>query len=229
VLDQWDHWNENWFSNVNANSYDLWAGTAIASGTIANVALNILRQAFNPYGFALRSSTSANSGYRYVTNAFASDWFGVTSRKFRGRIGTPETTVATGLVRVGWLDTTTHADATDGAYFEINGNVLSCKTAADGTRTTHGTTLTLDVAQAYVLEIDVPANAASVRFRVWEGLNATPVLDVINTSDIPVSAANAFGAGIVATASEGTATTIVVPYSMGMGTIAGYQRATGRS
>jgi hypothetical protein len=229
VLNQWDHWNENWFSNNSGSAYDLWGGTAIGSGTVVSADTNNLRQGFNPYGVALRSSSSAHSGYRYVTSASASDWFGVTSRKFRARIGMWDTIPNSGRVRVGFHDTTNHLDPTDGAYFQIFGATLSCRTASGGSITTHGTTLTLNTQEAYVLEIDVPENAASVQFRVWQGTNATPTLDVTIGTNIPVAVANAFGAGIVATASEGAVSTIVVVYSMGKGTIAGYERATGRS
>ncbi|HMO07156.1 MAG TPA: DUF2793 domain-containing protein [Paracoccaceae bacterium] len=228
-LGQWDHWSENWFPNTTAAAYDLWTAAAISSGTVQAVTSGAIRQGFNPYGVTLRSSTTANSGYRYVTSSAVSDWFGVSSRKFRGRIGTWDTISPTGIARIGWLDTTTSADSTDGAYFEIAGAVLSCKTATGGSRTTHPTTLALTAAQAYALEIDVPASGASVRFRVWQGTGGAPVLDVTIATTIPVAVANAFGAGAVATDSGTAATNVVVLYSLGIGTVAGYARATGRS
>ena len=229
ALEQWDHWLENWFPNATAAAYDLWTAAAISSGTIQAVASGNLRQGFNPYGIALRSSTTANSGYRYVTGSAVADWFGVTSRKFRGRIGMWDTISATGTTRIGWIDTTSSSDSTDGAYFQISGDVLSCKTALNGSRTTHPTTLTLTAAQAYALEIDVPAGGASARFRVWQGTGTAPVLDVTVSTTIPVAVANAFGAGVVATDSGTTAATVAVVYSLGIGTVAGYERATGRS
>lgn len=229
ALGQWDHWFENWFPNATAAAYDLWTAAAISSGTIQAVTSGNLRRGYNPFGIALRSATTANSGYRFVTGSTSSDWFGVTARKFRARIATTDTISPTGMTRLGWIDTTTSTDSTDGAYFQIAGDTLSCKTALNASRTTHPTTLTLAAAQPHVLEIDVPADGASARFRVWEGVGAAPLLDVTVGTTIPTAAANAFGAGIVATDSGTAAVNVVIVHSLGIGTIAGYERATGRS
>jgi hypothetical protein len=54
-------------------------------------------------------------------------------------------------------------------------------------------------------------------------------MDVTITTNIPATSARAFGAGLVATEATTTASDIGVLYSLGFGTIPGFQRATGRS
>jgi hypothetical protein len=127
-------------------------------------------------------------------------------------------------VRIGYHDTSTVTDAVDGAYFEIVGATASAKTANNSTRTTNATTATLSLDVPYTFEIDVNAAGTDARFRIYSGTNTTAILDVTNVANIPTTSARTFGAGIVATEASTTASDIGILYSLGMGTVAGFER-----
>lgn len=197
------------------------AGAAIASGTNSAQVPAASVLGTNPFGVFLRSSASANSGYRYSTVP-ASDFFGVTTRKFRAKClwrGTTST-----MVRLGYHNCTTNADSDNGAYFEVVGTQITAKTAAASTRTTHSTVLALTLNTLYTFDIEVAAPATAARFRVWEGTNPVPVLDVQVTTNLPTTASNAFGAGLIATNAQTVATDLVILYEMTIGTVAGFRR-----
>ena len=130
-------------------------------------------------------------------------------------------------VRLGFHDTANQTDAVDGAYFEIIGNVIAAKTALSNTRTQAATTYTALVDAVYTFDIDVNAAGTSAQFRVYENLNTTPVLDQTITTNIPNTYARAFGAGLVATNAGTVASDIGILYELGIGTLAGFQRAVG--
>lgn len=223
ALDNWDWWYENWIGTTGAASMDMWAGTAISSGT-NNGALPTSSQAgFNPYGVLLRSSTTANSGYRYKTTSEIADYFGTLEHKFIARVTVASS--ATNTIRIGYHDSTTSADATDGAYFEIAGLVCSAKTSNNSTRTTNASTYTLTANTPYIFDIEANAAGTSIRFRIYQGTSTTPVFDVTNTTNIPVTQARSFGAGIVATNSGTSVTDLCTLHSLGQGTVAGWYKA----
>jgi hypothetical protein len=221
-LSVWDYWNEAWGMVVSPAP---WAAAAVSAGTNNTSVPSAAQFGFNRYGAFLRSGTTANGGYRYTTSSVG-DTFGTVSHKFR--CGFLWRTSFTGrTVRIGYHDTTTNADAADGAYFEILDAVCSAKTASNSTRTTNATTITLALDKAYVFDVEVNAAATEVRFRIYENQTATPVFDVTNTTNIPTTAARTFGSGIVATEVTTTASDIGVLYMLGEGTNEGYARARG--
>ena len=225
-LTLWDFWCEDWFASTQAAASSRWTGAAISSGTNGAAIPGASLQGFNSNGVFLRSSTTANGGYRYLTATVAADYFGVLSHKFRCAFKWL-TSFTDRTVRIGYLDTTTNADATDGAYFEIIGSTCSAKTASNSTRTTNATTLTLSLDVAYTFDIEVNAAGTEVRYRVYAGTSETAVLDVTNTTNIPSTNVRTFGSGIVATEASVTASDIGVLYMLGDGTIAGYNKARG--
>jgi hypothetical protein len=79
----------------------------------------------------------------------------------------------------------------------------------------------------YTFDIDVNDLGTEVRFRIYENLGATAVLDTTITTNIPVGFARVLGAGMVATNSGTTAADIGVVYELGMGTVPAFQRAYG--
>lgn len=197
------------------------AGVAIASGTNSTQIPAASVLGTNPFGVFLRSSATANSGYRYSTVP-SSDLFGVTSRKFRAKClwrGTTSTTV-----RLGFHNCTTNADSDNGAYFEVVGTQITAKTAAASVRTTHPTVLALTLNTLYTFDIEVAAPATAARFRVWENVNPIPVLDVQVTTNLPTTASNAFGAGLIATNAQTVATDLVILYEIAIGTVGGFRR-----
>lgn len=226
-LGLWDHWTDWRAASGNANAPGLFAGAAVSSGTNTTALPTGGMSGYNDHGVFLRSSTTANGGYRYQTTSLVGMYFGGVARKYRSQF--LWRTSFTGVtVRTGFHDTNTSADAVDGAYFEISGSTCRAKTANNSTRTTHATTITLSLDVAYTFDIEVNSAGTEARFRVW-GSNDhdTALMDVTITTNIPTTSARAFGAGIVATEASTTAMDIGILYSLGMGTPAGFARACG--
>jgi hypothetical protein len=220
----WDWWYDGRLGTTGATALDVFVGAAVASGTNTTAIPAASLLGYNPHGVFLRSSTTANGGYRYQTTSLAADYFGVISHKFRCQFSWL-TSFTDRTVRLGYHDTATVTDAVDGAYFEIIGATASAKTASNSTRTTNATTATLSLNTPYTFEIDVNAAGTSARFRIFAGTNTTAILDVTNVANIPTTSARSFGAGIVATEASLTASDIGILYSLGMGTVAGFERA----
>lgn len=226
-LGLWDHWTDWRAGSGNANASDVFTGTAISSGTNTTALPTGGMAGYNDHGVFLRSSTTANGGYRYQTTSLVGMFFSGVARKYRCQF--LWRTSFTGVtVRTGFHDTSTSADAVDGAYFEISGSTCSAKTASNSVRTTHATTITLSLDVAYTFDIEVNAAASEARFRVWGGNDYdTALMDVTITTNIPSTNARTFGAGIVATESSATASDIGILYSLGVGTPAGFARMYG--
>lgn len=227
ALGLWDWWYQGRIGSTNVAANDIFLGAAITSGTNTTAIPAGSLAGYNHHGVFLRSSTTANGGYRYQTSSLVSDYFGTISHKFRFQF--LWRTAFTGrLVRGGYLDTNTSADSTDGAYFEIDGSTCRAKTANNSVRTTHATTITLALDIAYTFDIEVNAAGTEARFRVYGGTDYdTPLMDVTITNNLPTTSARAFGVGLVATESSTTASDIGILYGMGIGTIAGFARAHG--
>lgn len=151
-------------------------------------------------------------------------YFGVIDYKFHSAF-LWRTSFTDRTVRIGFLDTTTSADAVDGAYFEVIGSTCSAKTANNSTRTTNGTTLTLSLDTVYLFDVEVTGTTA--RFRVYNYNTGATLMDVSQSTNVPSTSARATGAGIVATEASTTASDIGILYRLGIGTVAGYTRARG--
>lgn len=224
-LSLWDFWYEWRAGHTSTAASDYFLGAGVNSGT-NNVSAAGGATGFAHDGLLLRSGTTANGGYRYTPTLQAMVAFGTISRKFRGAFMW-RASLTDRLVRIGFHDTTSNADATDGAYFEISGSTCSAKTASNSTRTTNGTTATLALDVVYTFDVEVNAAGTSARFRVYEDQNETPILDVTNTTNIPTGTARAFGPAIVATEASTTASDIGILYYLAFGTVEGFERARG--
>lgn len=222
-LGLWDWWYFTRIGYQTVSANDVFLGAAVSSGTNTTAIPTTGLAGYNTHGVFLRSGTTANGGYKYQTQSFVTDYFGTISHKFRCQY-MPLTSFTGRTLRIGFHDSVTSADAVDGAYFEIVDAVCSAKTANNSTRTTNATTLTLSLNTAYTFDIDVNAAGTSARFRVYGGNSSTALLDVTITTNIPTTSARAFGAGIVATEVSTTASDIGILYSLGVGTIEGFQR-----
>ena len=221
-----DFWAEDVYLSTNA-AMGMFLGAAVSSGTNTTAIPAAAVDGLIPAGVFLRSSTTANGGYRYLTSSLVGDRFGGGTRKYQG-VFRWRTAFTGRTVRCGFLDTNTSADAVDGAYFEVAADVVSAKTANNSTRTTNATTVTLTIGTVYTFDVEVNAAGTEARFRVYEGTSTTPILDVTNTTNIPTTSARAFGAGIVATESSTTASDIGILYRQGIGTVAGFAKLRGQ-
>jgi hypothetical protein len=174
---------------------------AINSGTIAKIP----GEPNHPGILRISSSTTANSGGYVLTDttAFRIGGGEVFEIIFQPRVsGNANTTI-----RMGFLDTTTSADATDGVYFELPANSLDivAKTANNSVRTTSTAIATLTVNTWYRLRIEINSNATQANFYVYNE-NGTLLGSTSITTNIPTAAGRETGAGLVATNSGTTAT-----------------------
>lgn len=219
-----DFWAYDRIGSTGGQALNLFTSAGVAGGT--NTTSPPAALGIAPDGVFLRSPATANGGYRYQTSSLVGQIFGGMSRKFRGHFRWRASFTGR-TVRIGFHDSTTNADAVDGAYFEILDAVCSAKTANNSTRTTAETTATLSLDTLYTFDIDVNAAGSEARFRAYAGTSSTPVLDQTITTNIPTAAGREFGTGIVATESSTTASDIGILYGMGYGTVAAFNRAYG--
>jgi hypothetical protein len=176
----------------------------ISSGTQAKIA----SEANHPGILRISSSTTANSGGYIETDATAfllggGECFEVI---FQPRVsGNANTTI-----RMGFLDTISSTDATDGAYFELPAGSLDIvgKTANNGTRTTSSAIATLTVNTWYRARLEVNSNATQVNFYVFND-SGTQLGTQSITTNIPTASGRNTGAGVIATNSGTTAVELV--------------------
>lgn len=191
------------FHSPNATSVqDPYFGTAIVSGTQSATPPAAFRIDGTMGMCLLRSSTSANSGFRWVTQN--NDRIkGQADLYFRAILGIADD-MNLKTIHFGFMDATTQTESVDGAYFWLAPGSMVCtpKTANNSTRSS-GSTFTLVAGTYYVFEI-YWTSAASVNFKILSLDEATTHLDTNITTNIPTSDVRLFGAGIVAT-SSGTA------------------------
>lgn len=202
------------FVDLNVHTNDPFFGTAISGGTQSSTPPSWARGAGTLGSCLMRSSATANSGWRWISGV--DRLLGQAGLYFRGRLGIP-TNGTNKTIRFGFLDTTSSADAVDGTYFELNGSlVCSAKSAASSSRTTSPTTFTLSANTMYVFEIEW-TSTSSVSFRILSADSATTHLDVAITTDLPTTDPQLFGAGIVATHSGTSATDLACVDYLGLG------------
>lgn len=222
-LGLWDFWQYERIGTTNVAGAAMFLGVVISAGTNTTAIPAASLLGYNDNGVFLRSSTTANGGYRYQTSSLVADYFGVIAKKFRCQFMWLTSFVGRTMY-IGWHDSTTSAAPVDGAYIEVVGDQCRAVTANNSTRTTNATVATLALSTPYTFDIDVNAAGTQARFRVYAGTNTTPILDVTNTTNIPITSARAFGAGIVATESSTTASDMGVLYGLGVGTLAGFDK-----
>lgn len=202
--------NPIWFSDfLTSNSAQNFpvTFTAINSGTMARIAQSSKN---HPGVVSCGSSGSANSGaHQYFFSAQniclllggeQTTWV------FAPRVGSNTNTT----IRVGFIDTTTSADCTDGAYFEIAPNAFAvvAKTASNSSRTTSGTLCTLAVNTWFKFVVTVRPDGKSVLFEVFSD-NGYIIGSTVINSNIPSGSGREVGCGLIATESVGTSAHLV--------------------
>lgn len=206
----------------NASIAGPFLAAAIGSGTNSSAIPAAAITGFQPSGVFLRSSTTANSGFRYGTTV-SSDCFGTYSRKFRAKCLWRAT--AGNTVRLGFHNCNTATDTNHGAYFEVLGDQITAKTAAASVRTTHPTTLTLTPNTVYAFDIEADAPLSGVRFRVWDMSGGAALMDVTLQTTLPSGSTAPFAASVIATNAGTVASDMIILYEIAFGTIAGFRRA----
>jgi hypothetical protein len=171
-----------------------WDFAVIASGTQAKIA----GVANHPGILRISSSTTTNSGGYLVMEATSFLLAGGETAEFIFQHKVASGTNTT--VRMGFLDTVTSADATDGAYVEVASGSLNatCKTANNGTRTTSATVAALSIDTWYRVQVRVNPDATSVTCEIFNEAG-TSLGSQANTTNIPTAAGRGTGHGFVAT------------------------------
>lgn len=181
----------------NGSATDPFTLTAIASGT-GNAPNNA--NANHPGAIRFRSSTTTNSGILIGANTaqFLLGGGEIFEAIFRLE------TLALSTFRIGFHDTATNADATDGVYVEIDGSgVATGKTASNSSRSSTGTTTTLAASTWYRLRIVVNSTSL-VTYTIYDEAGSVVWTDTL-TTNIPSSAGRQTGCGTIATNSGTTA------------------------
>lgn len=178
-------------------SYAVWDYAVISSGTQAKVA----SLATHPGILRTSSSTTTNSGGYCRTAADAILLAGGEFTEFVFRL--PDLTTLT--ARLGFIDTATSTDCTDGAYIEVSSTGAAVgKTSNNSTRTTSATIATLSANTWYRARIVVNRDASAVDFYIFS--EAGDLLgSQQNTANIPTAAGRETGHGYIATKSGTTA------------------------
>lgn len=182
-------------------TYALWDYAVISSGTQAKVA----GEPTHPGILRTSSSTTTNSG-GYCRSAVETFRIaGGEVAEFVFRIGTLTGTT----LRLGFLDTATSADATDGVYIEIPSTGAAVgKTSSNSTRSTSSTIATLSLATWYRAKIVVNRAASAVDFYLFDDTGNLLGSQQL-AANIPTAAGRETGHGYVATNSGTTAVSLI--------------------
>jgi len=180
-----------------------YVGAAISSGTNNTAISTAIISPQHPGMVLLRSSTSANSGYRYFAQGNTGIRIGGGERAdiiFR----TPAD-LSTITYRFGFTDSGSSADAVDGCYFELSGSgAIVGKTANNSTRTTSSTIATLSTDTWYHGVITINSDATQVDYTIYSEAGSSLGTQSI-TTNIPTASGRETLIGIVATSSGTTA------------------------
>ena len=189
-----------WTSATTTNAP--FVGTAISTGTSVSNVTSV--DGNHPGIVRITSSTTANSGYRWMSDP-ALRIAGGESFECIFRM----LSVATTTMRFGFSDSTTSADAVDGVYFEMAATgTLVGKAASNSVRSSTATLATLAINTWYRATIIINADASSATFTLYDAnglLLATQSL----VTNIPVAAGRETAIGFSITNSTTTATALV--------------------
>lgn len=181
------------FYNVTSPFSQGLTGTAVSSGTLTAVAA----VPNHPGIVALRDSTTANGGYRVMTDVTAFRIAG--GEKFVCSFQV-RSARATTTSYMGFFDSTTNVAPTDAACFVItaNGSTITMRgrTRANNTATDTVVTFNPSINTWYTGIIEVNSNASSVNFSIFNE-SGTNVYSQ-NLANLPTAAGRETGAGVAA-------------------------------
>lgn len=195
-------WYESDFHSADVRINGPWLGAAVNSGTTGGGPAAALYTEMMG-AVLLRSSTAANSGYKWDTQAL--DRIAPRKNLFFECIFAIPDDFTNKTAKLGFYDDATNTTAgIDGTYFLIdNSGNMTPETSNNSTRTT-GTSYSLSVDTVYKAQIWWNGSS-SVVFKITNMDESTVhASEVINTN-VPSGTARRFGAGLV-TESSGTAT-----------------------
>ena len=181
------------FYNVTSPFSQGLTGTAVSSGTVTAIAA----VPNHPGIVALRDSTTANGGYRVMTDVTAFRIAG--GEKFVCSFQV-RSARATTTSYMGFFDSTTNVAPTDAACFVItaNGSTITMRgrTRANNTATDTVITFNPSINTWYTAIIEVNSNASSVNFSIFNE-SGTNVYSQ-DLANLPTAAGRETGAGVAA-------------------------------
>jgi len=175
---------------------EVWTGAVVSGG-----ASSFLAQ-IDPKHMGVVTTTSGstiNGGYRLLTTSVVqlAGFSGLCSRQ----IMQPKLDAAGTTLRFGFLDSGIITAPVDGAYFQILNLTLEAICRSASTQSAASPTLTLTVDTWYTLDIDYVSDT-EVRFVVSNDAGVNLYSHTV-TTNVPNTAARAFGHGYVGTNSTG--------------------------
>jgi hypothetical protein len=184
-------------------------GVALATGTVQAGDVSANRQ-----GVArIRTSSNANSGYRFQTELAmlklkGGEWFEASFKLIN---------ITNVTLRIGFFDTnSTTADATDGVYLELFSDLVSLKNASNGVRSGGGS-VGVFLNEWYRLRISLNVAGTTSTAQMWNSSGAL-VCNQSVSSNIPTGEVDFTGAGMVVFRSPtGVATNLIDIDYMGFG------------
>lgn len=184
VVFQWD------FLNANTNA-DIWSGGAVSGGQITGTTA-VITNAKHPGVLRFNSvSGTANSGYRFTSGVSTTGIMPlITGSKFQAITNHVSNTNTISFI--GFIDTTSAASPSNGAYFRVQEDQIYAVVAVGGSNTSV-TLPSLTYGEWYVFEV-VINGAASVTFTVY---NDDGTVHGSTTTSTTVATVN-IGCGIVA-------------------------------
>lgn len=182
--------------NTPYNGVSVNGGSSISNNT--NISVN------RPGITRISSSATVNSGYRWMTD--------VNNIRLGGREDFQAhfllVTISNNLIRLGFHDTVSSADAVDGVYFEISSaGAVVLKCANNNVRTTSASLATLAINNFYKMKITLNNNGTSALGEVFSS-NGSLLGSQTITTNIPIALGREVGAGIIATNSGTVGTAI---------------------
>lgn len=191
-------WTDFMVARTTDTSWPYYA-TAIQSGSISPSSGN----ADHPGTLKLASSVNANSGCRVTTELTAFQLYG--NEEYICCFQLSNLSDDTITIRLGFGDSSSHSDNTDGVYFEISGTTgeVCGKTANSSTRSISGTTYTATVDTWYSAHITLNDDASEATFTLRDDNKTVLWTDSLSTN-IPTTTTRLVGSGAWATF-DGTA------------------------
>jgi hypothetical protein len=223
ALAPWEKWIETFF-DVMGNVGSAFTIGSVGGGSIYSAAAFNYSDELWSEGVAMRSSATANSGYRSNRTGYTGGPNSIAisgGKKFRAA-WRPNALINT-LVRSGYHDTLLSTAPVNGVWFEQVGGQVVGKTAAGGANSTTDTAFTLVSGNVYVFDLSINADASLATFSVLSAVGDLLWSDTINTN-LPTQKVMV---GTIATSSNTAITDLGVLYMMGFGSEAGYARARG--
>ncbi len=201
----------NDFGTLTSGNCDPYLNSAIASGTIG-ATLSGTEDAQHPGQMRVSCSASANSGYTIRTDvtSYLLNGGEVFDCIFYCHLLTNTTAY------LGFHDTSSSTDATDGIYVSIVGTTLTGKTANGGGRSSTVSTYALSTGVWYRLRISMNSGATTATYTLTQCNNGTQLWTDTLAATLPGAAAS-FGAGATITNNGGSATAVMTLDLMGHG------------